>query len=102
LAAGRHTLSADLSGYGIARKIFNAPASSSVFVSMTRNVGMLMVTSDPVGTDVVVDGRNLGPTPVKIVLAAGRHHLSLSDGVRHHDETIQIDSDGVCARIFKW
>jgi hypothetical protein len=55
-----------------------------------------------VGTDVVVDGRNLGPTPVKIVLAAGRHHLSLSDGVRHHDETIQIDSDGVCARIFKW
>ncbi len=102
LPAGRHTLSADLSGYGIARKIFNAPASSSVFVSMTRNVGMLMVTSYPVGTDVVVDGRNLGPTPVKIVLAAGRHHLSLSDGVRHHDETIQIDSDGVCARIFKW
>ena len=102
LATGRHTLSADLSGYGIARKIFSAPAAGSIFVSMTRNVGMLMVTSDPVGTDVVVDGRNIGPTPVKIVLAAGRHHLSLSDGVRHHDETIQIDTDGVCARIFRW
>jgi hypothetical protein len=102
LVAGRHTLSADLGGYGIARKIFNAPAAGSVFVSMMRNMGMLLLTSEPAGTSVIVDGRDLGPTPVKVLLAAGRHHLSLSDGLRHHDETIQIDTDGVYARSFRW
>jgi hypothetical protein len=91
-----------LGGYGIARKIFNAPAAGSVFVSMMRNMGMLLLTSEPAGTSVIVDGRDLGPTPVKVLLAAGRHHLSLSDGLRHHDETIQIDTDGVYARSFRW
>jgi serine/threonine protein kinase len=102
LAPGRHTLFAELGGYGNSRKIFNAPMTGSVFVSMMRNMGILLLTSEPAGTSVMVDGRDLGPTPVKVDLPAGRHHLSLSDGLRHHDETIQIDSDGVYARSFRW
>jgi serine/threonine-protein kinase len=102
LAPGRHTLSAELGGYGTARKIFNAPISGSVFVSMVGNMGMLLLTSDPAGANVAVDGKDYGPTPVKVKLSAGRHHLSVSDGNRHHEETIQIDTDGVYARLFKW
>jgi hypothetical protein len=102
LGSGRHTLFAELGDYGTARKIFSVPVTGSVFVSMMRNMGMLLLTSDPVGANVLVDGKDYGPTPVKLKLSAGRHHLSLSDGVRHHDETIQIDSDGVYARSFRW
>ncbi len=102
LGAGRHTLFAELTGYGVARKIFNTPLTGSVFVSLMRNMGMLLLTSEPTGATVAVDGRDYGPTPLKVKLSAGRHHLTLSDGLRHHDETIQIDTDGVYARSFRW
>jgi tRNA A-37 threonylcarbamoyl transferase component Bud32 len=102
LAAGRHTLFAELSSYGTARKIFNVPTEGSVFVSLEGNMGMLLLTSEPAGSRVLVDGNDLGPTPVKVKLPAGRHHLSLSDGIRHHDETIEITVDGVYARTFRW
>jgi serine/threonine protein kinase len=102
LAPGRHTLLAELGGYGNTRKIFSVPISGNVFVSMTRSMGVLLLHSDPEGSTVTVDGRDLGPTPLEVKLAAGRHHLSLSDRGRHHDETIQIDTDGVYARSFRW
>jgi len=103
LNPGRHTLVADSSsGYGAARKIFNVPVSGSVFVSMTRNVGTMLLTSDPSGAQVVIDGKDYGSTPVRARLSAGRHHLSVSDGVRHHDETIQIEADGMYQRSFRW
>ena len=102
LGPGRHTLFAELGGYGTSRKIFNVPVTGNVFVSMMRNVGMLLLTSNPAGVNVSVDGKDYGPTPVKVRLSAGRHHLSLSDGVRHHDETIHIENDGVYARSFAW
>jgi serine/threonine protein kinase len=102
LGAGRHTLSAELGGYGIARKIFRVPMDGSVFVSMMRNMGMLVLTSEPAGTTVMIDGNEVGPTPVHVNLPAGRHHLSLTDGTRHHEETIQIDTDGAYIRSFKW
>jgi serine/threonine-protein kinase len=102
LASGRHTLLAESSSYGTARKIFNVPVEGSVFVSLMRNMGMLLLTSEPAGSTVVVDGKDLGPTPVKVKLPAGRHHLSLSDSGRHHDETIEISADGVYARSFRW
>ena len=102
LSAGRHTLVADATGYGAARKIFTVPVSGSVFVSMTKNTGTLLLTSEPAGATVMVDGKDYGPTPVRVRLSAGRHHLSLTDGVRHHDETIHIDTDGMYARSFRW
>jgi serine/threonine-protein kinase len=102
LAPGRHTLSADMVGYGTTRKIFNVPTEGSVFVTMARNMGLLVLTSEPAGSEVTIDGKDLGPTPVHVNLPAGRHHLSLTDGPRHHDETIQIDTDGAYVRSFRW
>ena len=67
---------------------------------MMRNVGTLLFTSEPAGADVMVDGRDYGPAPITVHLNAGRHHLSVSDGVRHHEETIQITTDGLYARSF--
>lgn len=102
LPAGRHTLVAELSGYQVTRKIFNAPSAGSVFVSLNRSTGILVITSQPSGSTVIVDGRDLGPTPLKVKLAAGKHHLVLTDGRRQHEETISIDTDGMYARSFRW
>jgi len=102
LLAGRHTLSAELVGYGTTRKIFNAPLEGSVFVTMERNTGLLMLTSEPAGTEVMIDGKDIGPTPVHVNLPAGKHHLTLTDGTRRHEETIQIDTDGAYVRSFRW
>jgi hypothetical protein len=102
LGPGRHTLAAELSGYATARKIFNVPVTGSIFISLMRSMGMLVLTSPSGPVTVSVDGNDYGPAPVKIPLSAGRHHLSISDGARHHDETIQVSNDGLIARIFRW
>ena len=89
-------------GYGVARKIFNVPSEGNIFISMMRSTGTLLLTSEPSGASVLIDGRDYGPTPVRVRLSGGRHHLSLSDGDRHHDETIEIDTDGMYARSIRW
>jgi hypothetical protein len=50
----------------------------------------------------MIDGKDVGPTPVHVNLPAGRHHLTLTDGTRRHEETIQIDTDGAYVRSFRW
>jgi hypothetical protein len=102
LPPGRHTLFAQTGGYGVARKIFSVPVSGSVFISLSHNIGTMLLTSAPSGASVSIDGKPYGPTPVRVRLSAGRHHLSVSDGNRHHEETIQIDADGMYARSFRW
>jgi len=95
-------MSAELLGYGVTRKIFNVPLDGSVFVTMERNMGLLVLSSEPAGAEVMIDGKDIGPTPVHVNLPAGRHHLILTDGARRHEETIQIDTDGAYVRSFRW
>jgi predicted Ser/Thr protein kinase len=102
LATGRHTLTAELSGYTLAQKIIQVPDNVNVFLALVRSVGVLLVSSEPSGSKVAVDGKNYGVTPVTLHLPAGAHHLTISDGSRRHDETIEIDGDGVHTRTFRW
>jgi hypothetical protein len=103
LPGGRHTLVANLTGYAVIRKIFNAPAQDNVFVSLERNTGVLFLNSVPPGASVSVDGEARGRTPLTLKLTAGSHHLTLFDGAqRRHDETIEIDAGGMATRSFRW
>ncbi|HMJ60774.1 MAG TPA: PEGA domain-containing protein, partial [Bryobacteraceae bacterium] len=102
LASGRHTLTAELSGYGLAQKIIQVPADANVFLPLVRSIGVLLVSSEPSGSQVAVDGKNYGATPVTLHLSAGPHHLTISDGGRRHEETIEIDGEGVHTRTFRW
>lgn len=102
LSNGRHTLTAELTGYTVAQKIIQVPDDVNVFLPLVRSVGVLLVSSEPSGSQVAVDGKNYGRTPVTLHLTAGAHHLTISDGDRRHDETIEIDGDGVHTRTFRW
>ncbi len=100
LAAGRHTLTANQPGFGISRKIFYIPADVSLLIPMVRSVGVLLVSSEPAGSSVNVDGKAYGNTPITLRLPAGQHRLSVFDGARWHDEMVLIQADEVHTRAF--
>jgi hypothetical protein len=102
LAGGRHTLTAELQGYETARRIFNVPDDESVFVSLAKSQGVLLVTSEPNRAEILIDGKDYGPTPASLHLPSGTHQLVLVNGSRHHEETIVIQDDGFIARSIRW
>ncbi|MBV9303881.1 MAG: protein kinase [Acidobacteriaceae bacterium] len=102
LRSGRHTLTADLNGYTEARRIFTVPQDSSLFVTLNKSVGVLIVTSSPPGASIFVDGKDYGHTPSTLRLPAGPHRLVLVNGALRHQETIQIENEGFSARNFRF
>ena len=101
LPAGRHTMSAQLGGYEIARRIFNVPGDSSLFLPLAKNTGALVVTSVPSGAIVLVDGQEVGHTPMTVHLGMGIHRIAWVYGGNQHQETVDIQS-GIQARGFRF
>lgn len=102
LPNGRHTLTASLNGYTLSRRIFTIPEDTSVFISLTKEVGVLLVTSEPPGATILVDGKNYGPTPQTLHLSPGSHKLVLQRGSQEHEETVEIEPDSFVARGIRW
>ena len=63
---------------------------------------MLIVTSEPSGSQVLVDGKDYGPTPAHVQLLAGPHQLVLVNGSQRHEETVVITIDAFESRSFRW
>ncbi len=97
LSTGRHTLTASLAGYTMAQRIFNVPETSSVFVTIPRLSGVLVVTSNPSATTVLVDGKDYGLTPATLHLPPGQHRITLMNGSQRHDEIVTVVADGIQA-----
>jgi hypothetical protein len=93
---------AEMSGYTDARRIFTVPEDDSVFVTLAKSMGVLIVTSSPPGASIFVDGKNYGHTPSTLHLPAGMHVLSLVNGPLRHEETIDIQNDGLAERNFRF
>lgn len=102
LPSGRHTLTMDADGFGIARRVFNVPKDTSIYATLSKSTGVLILTSTPSGARVIVDGRDSGQTPVTLHVPAGKHHIILSYGGLQHEETVQVDNDQFIARNFRW
>lgn len=102
LPNGRHTLTAQLDGYSTARRIFTVPNDSSLYIPLSRSTGVLMVTSSPTGCSVIVDGKPMGQTPVKLHLSAGIHHVVIANGTDEKEETVNIEPDSFQAASVRW
>ncbi|HEX4164976.1 MAG TPA: serine/threonine-protein kinase [Bryobacteraceae bacterium] len=102
LPVGRHTLTADLKGYTLARRIFNLPETSRLLISMSQDAGVLVLTSVPAGSSVFVDGKLYGQTPATLHLSAGVHQILLVNGIKRRQETINIDPDSFLTRSVTW
>jgi serine/threonine-protein kinase len=101
LPSGRHTLVAQINGYETARRIFNVPNETSLYLPLVKNAGALLVTSVPSGATVFVDGRDAGHTPVTLHLSLGTHRLVWMYGGNQHQETVEVQS-GIQARGFRF
>ena len=102
LAHGRHTLVATLNGYNISRRIFTVPDDSSLFISLGKSMGVLVITSFPSGSTIFIDGKESGRAPATLHLSAGPHRVMWVNGSRQHEETIEVQSDGFEVRSFRW
>jgi serine/threonine protein kinase len=102
LPNGRHTMLAQMNGYTDARRIFTVPEDDNVFVTLAKSMGVLIVTSSPSGASIFVDGKNYGHTPSTLHLPAGMHVLALVNGPLRHEETVEVQNDGLAERNFRF
>jgi tRNA A-37 threonylcarbamoyl transferase component Bud32 len=102
LPNGRHTLTAELQGYNISRRIFTIPDEKSLFIPMNQSTGVLFVTSVPLGATISVDGKPYGRTPATLHLPAGSHHVVVSNGTAQREDTVIVQNDGFDARSFRF
>jgi hypothetical protein len=65
-------------------------------------MGVLIVTSSPSGASIFVDGRNYGHTPSTLHLPPGLHVLALVNGPLRHEETVEVQNDGLAERNFRF
>ena len=94
LPNGRHTLSAELAGFNVSRRIFTVPNDSSLFVNLGKSMGVVVVTSSLSGCTVLVDGHQSGYTPATLHLTAGSHRIAVVSKSSRHEETVQVQQDG--------
>jgi len=102
LSNGRHTLTAQATGYTVGRRIFTVPEDSSVYIPLAKSEGVLLVTSTPSGSTVIVDGKNYGTTPATLHLSAGVHQLVIASGATQHEESVVVQAGGFEVKSFRW
>lgn len=102
LPTGRHTLTAQLAGYAVAKRIFVLPESSSLYIPLTQSTGVLVLSSIPSGSTVMIDGKSYGQTPATLHLFSGLHQILLLRGTQRHQETLNIEPDSFQVRTVRW
>lgn len=102
LPTGRHTLTAQLAGYAVAKRIFVLPESSSLYIPLIPSTGVLVLSSVPSGSSVMIDGKPYGQTPATLHLSSGLHQILLSRGTQRHQETLNIEPDSFQVRTVHW
>lgn len=101
LPNGRHTLTAELNGYNIARRIFSIPGDPSLFIPMNRSTGVLFVNSSPPNATIYIDEMPYGRTPATLHLTPGSHHVVVAQGSTQREDTVVVQADGFEARSFR-
>ena len=102
LKAGRHTLTAALSGYGVAQKIIHIPEDTNVFLELSSRLGLVQMSSQPSGAQIYIDGNLQGQTPTTLRLAAGEHKVLLVRGSERHEQTINVKGNSLEQFTFSW
>ena len=97
LINGRHTLTAETPGYGMAQRVFTVPDESTLYISLQKRTGALVVTSNPSSATILVDGKDAGLTPATLHLTPGQHVVRLVNGSQHFDTSVNVVADGIQA-----
>jgi serine/threonine-protein kinase len=101
-APGRHMLALALPGYQIERREFTVGTGPMELtpVALRRAGGTLMLTSDPAGAAISVDGKRIDQlTPAQIPLALGVYSIMIEKGGRQATEQVEIKSGMTTRKI---
>jgi serine/threonine protein kinase len=94
-APGRHTIAVTLSGYQTEHRevdVSGAPMEIPAFILHAAG-GTLMLTSNPKGAAVLVNGKPTGKsTPTDLTLAPGKYEITVELGGRQSTQTVTIGS----------
>jgi serine/threonine-protein kinase len=99
-SSGVHTVMITLPGYQPeSREVRVSHEDTEMpLVSMRAANGVLMLTSDPSGLSVIVDGRSTGyQTPVRMTLPAGPHYVTVDRSGTRASGAIQIRNGDLTA-----
>ena len=92
-ASGRHTLMVMLPGYEMERREFlmgNSPTELAPLVLRAAG-GTLMLTSDPKGASVLINGKRIDMvTPAQIPLAPGTYQVTVEKDGRQSTAQVEI------------
>ena len=94
--AGKHMLQVQKNGHVTARREVVLGADEprrSINVTLVR-AGVIVVTSDPAGAAVLLDGKAAGQTPVRLSVEPGDHQLRLTLDVREPDSRTVAVGEG--------
>jgi hypothetical protein len=94
---GRHTLAATLQGYRRELRITEvSQRPQELFVNLTRAMGVVMISTDVPGADILIDGKPIPEkTPAKLSLPAGKHTVSVLRNGRRTDQEIEVKDGGL-------
>jgi hypothetical protein len=95
-------LTAELKGFDTARRIFTVPDERQLTITMSPSMGVLLVTTEPAGSTVIVDGKRYGLTPLNVRLPVGTHQLVIVNGEGRHEESVEIEDDQFTTRSLRW
>ncbi len=99
LAAGRHTFVIRKAGYRDAPKIIEIPRDTGLIVDLQHATGMLMLTSQPAGCSISVDGQEQQQkTPASLTLIAGIHKIQVRQGDFKQDFTVDVRDGAILTR----
>ena len=99
LSKGRHVLKGELEGFTNITRSFEVSGETTVPVDLVEAFGFLIVTSNPPGATVSINGQERpDKTPARFKLKPGSHTLVVSyDG--QHDTAPAIVKDGVTSTL---
>ena len=92
-APGRHTIAITMPGYQVEHRdvdIGTGPIELPPVILRAIG-GTLMVSSDPLGATIVVDGRKLSQlTPAQLPLAPGTYHITVEKNGKQGSRTVEV------------
>ncbi len=91
LSGGRHAVTVQLPGYRPYPRVFNVPQDGDVFLRLSKVAGTLIVTSEPPGASIELDGVMQGKrTPAEFNVMPGTHHVKVARGGAFLDFDVQV------------
>ncbi|HYP12879.1 MAG TPA: protein kinase [Bryobacteraceae bacterium] len=102
LAPGRHTIAATREGFRRTLRIFETPREDEIFLNLDRTTGTLLVSSDPPGATIVINGKERPEkTPAMLNLPTGTHSIEVEKDGRREGRQVQVRDSVSASLVFR-